>query len=43
LVGAPLVPWEPSAKTSGGEAMSGKQRDGVLVSGDATKLSHSMR
>jgi hypothetical protein len=28
---------------SGGEAMSGKERDGVLVSGDAIEFSHLMR
>jgi hypothetical protein len=43
LAGAPPVPWEPPTKTNGGEATSGKERDGVLVLGDATKLSHSMR
>jgi len=39
----PPSPLRTPAKVSGGEAASGKERDGVPVSSDATKLSHSMR
>jgi hypothetical protein len=39
----PLIPWEPAAKAIGGETMSGNEQYGVLVLGDATELSHSMR
>jgi hypothetical protein len=31
-----LVPWEPLAKASDGEVANGKERDDVLVLGDAT-------
>jgi len=30
------VPWKPLAKTSGSEAASGKEQDGVLISCDVT-------
>jgi len=43
LVGAPPVPWEPPAKANDDEATNGKKRNGVIGSGDATKLSHYMR